>query len=445
MRDALFAFAWIVMLPISFWSAHIGILLWVWVALLTPTDLVYGFMSGVPFNKIVAIITLVVLVLSRDKKRFYFDPFIVLLVLFFVHGTISHLTAIIPTSDADVVYDKFYKELLLSLLITAIMWSRHRIHMAVLIVTLSYGFLMVKEGLIFLLTAGGHTVDGVGSVGDNNGLALAILMTLPLIYYLASYSAISAVRIGFLIAAGLGIVTVIATGSRGGFVGLVVLGLFVAGNSKRKGPAFLLVALAGLLIFAFAPGEWFSRLSTITEANDDSSFMNRVTVWKLSFLLGLDHPFFGGGFYAILRPQNWNYYKQFLSSLDFITTPPPGERTLAAHSIYFQAIGDFGFMGLALFLSLLGCSLLNASRIKRLTRREPSLEWAGDLARMLQVSLIVYMVAGGALSLVYLELLYILLALTSRTLRTVKDQLAEKPVPARAVPRRVPEAVAALR
>jgi len=64
--------------------------------------------------------------------------------------------------------------------------------------------------------------------------------------------------------------------------------------------------------------------------------------------------------------------------------------------------------------------------IARMTRGPPSLAWAGDLARMLQISLAVYVTTGSALSLGYFEMYYIIVALLSRISRTVQQTLAEQ-------------------
>ena len=135
---------------------------------------------------------------------------------------------------------------------------------------------------------------GTGSVGDNNSLATALLMTVPLIYYLARHSAVRAVRIGLLAALALALVTVVATYSRGGFVGLLVLGGFLVKNSRNKLGSLVLVVLAGTLTYAFAPESWFERLNTIGDASNDGSFMGRVVAWKISWLIAMDHPLFGG-------------------------------------------------------------------------------------------------------------------------------------------------------
>jgi hypothetical protein len=76
-------------------------------------------------------------------------------------------------------------------------------------------------------------------------------------------------------------------------------------------------------------------------------------------------------------------------------------------------------------------ALYKTMRTRKLARQDPSLVWAADLARATQTSIVVYLVAGAALSLVYFELIYIILAVVSRNHRTVVEALAAR-VPARA-------------
>ncbi len=419
MRDAMFAFVWMALLPLSLMSAHIGVLLWVWVALLSPNELLTGFLSSVPFNKIVAVTTACLMVLSRDKKDAYLDRALVLLLIFGLSATISWYTALVPGDEVNDLYQKLVKEIVLVLIITAVMTTRHRIHLLVLTIVLSLGFLGVKEGLISIFTAGGHKIIGSGSIGDNNSLATALLMVIPLMFYLARYSAVRIVRIGLLGAAGLAIITVIMTFSRGGFVGLMLLGGFIVKNSRNKAASLAAIAVTCVLIYALAPDAWFERLSTIKEADNDGSFMGRVVAWKMSLLIALNHPLFGGGPHAVQHLSVWNTYKPMLPTVDFVTTPPPDMSPHAAHSIYFEILGDLGFVGLFLFLTVIGMSLWNCRWIVRTTRNRPDLAWAHDLARLSQVSLVIYLVTGAALSMGYFELIYILVALLSRCRRVV--------------------------
>jgi len=429
-RDVGFFFTWLVLLPLSLYSAHIGVLLWIWVALLSPNELLYGFMISVPYNKIVAASTILLLAVGKEKNKFYVDRVVVLAALFGLVVTLAWLFKDFDHPAADATYDKFWKQLVLGLLITGVMWSRHRLHQVVLVVAISYGFLMAKEALIYLLTAGGHQILGTGSTGDNNVLAMAILMTIPLMLFVANNLAERWVRLAITATAVLGVVTVIASYSRGGLVGLIALGMMLLKGSKYKVRSFVAVAVVGAVIYGFAPDSWFARMNTISEAGEDSSFVTRLVAWKINFLLALDHPFLGGGPMASLLWVNWAKYLE--ASSTFLFSTPLIYRTFVAHSIYFQVLGDTGFLGLAMFLLLLVTAFMMARRTKLMVRAHPELAWAGELARALQISLVVYAVAGGALSLVYFELLFIVLGLVSRTHMTVAEAIAAKAVPVRA-------------
>ena len=222
------------------------------------------------------------------------------------------------------------------------------------------------------------------------------------------------------------IITVVATFSRGGFVGLLVLGLFAVKNSRNKVSSFLVVAAAGLAIYGLAPESWFARLDTINDASSDTSFTSRLVAWKISLLIALDRPWFGGGFHAIQQGLVWETYRPFLHLVDFVTTPPAGERAIAAHSVWFEILGDLGFVGLAVFLAVLGMAFWNCRRVYKLANQDPSLQWAADLARMIQISLATYVVTSSALSQGYSEIFYIVVALASRVRRTVHESLATR-------------------
>jgi len=78
----------------------------------------------------------------------------------------------------------------------------------------------------------------------------------------------------------------------------------------------------------------------------------------------------------------------------------------APHSIYFQVLGEHGFVGLALFLAFLFFSWRTGSRVLRFCKDKPELKWASDLAAMCQVSLLGYCAGGAFLTLAYADLLY---------------------------------------
>ncbi|RZK29288.1 MAG: hypothetical protein EOO61_20855 [Hymenobacter sp.] len=248
MRDLLFHSIFLPLIILGFYSTHLSVLIWVWISLLPPTDMLYGTFGVLPFNKIVAAVTVFTLFLKQEKKDFYFDKLMLLIIMYGIIVTLSYILSEQNNSFADVQYDKFWKELVLFFIITGVMYSQHRISQMMIVFSLGFGFLMVKEALIFLLTAGGHKVGGMGVIGDNNGVALALLMTIPLTLYCATYMCNKQAKTAFYLVAVLGAITVIATYSRGGFVGLLALGFMLLKGSKHKFKALFAVSILSIAL-----------------------------------------------------------------------------------------------------------------------------------------------------------------------------------------------------
>jgi probable O-glycosylation ligase (exosortase A-associated) len=161
-------------------------------------------------------------------------------------------------------------------------------------------------------------------------------------------------------------------------------------------------------------------MDTIKTADQDNSFMGRVIAWKQSTLLALDNPIFGGGFHAIQDIAIWHKYAQGFRKLDFIPTDDPNPvHAFAAHSIYFQTLGDLGFVGLGIFIAILISSWRNAAAIIRASRDRPEWDWARDLAKNLQYSIFAYVIAGAALNMAYFDFMYMIFALLAALRRLV--------------------------
>jgi probable O-glycosylation ligase (exosortase A-associated) len=421
MRDAAFAFCWLLLIPLSLSSAYIGVLVWMWVAIFSPNDLMWGFMREVPFNKLIAALTFAALIFRSEKKNFYFDKTGVWLLLLAVAGTASALDSAVNNAAGWDLYFKVIKELILAFLIMGTMESRYRIHMAVFALCIAVGYEGFVEGIEYILSGGTHKVLGTPSVGDNNSVAVEILMSVPLLWYLIQYSAVKYMKIVLSIVLVFSVIAVIATFSRGGFVGLLILGIFLIAKSKNKFGGLLLIGATAGLIYLAAPSDYASRVQTIDDAGEDSSFMGRVNAWKVSTAAALANPLDGAGFHGIQQPEVWQRYRPQAETITFPATPPMDANPHAAHSIYFEVLGDLGFTGLAIFAAVILIGLRSIGRIKRMARRHPSQAWAGDLAEMMQISMIIYCVCGAALSLAYWEGFYIFIALISRLQRTVLE------------------------
>ena len=96
----------------------------------------------------------------------------------------------------------------------------------------------MKGGGFTIMSGGGSHVQGPpnSAIADNNQLALAILIILPLANYVRMYAANMLVRRVFLVAMMLSLVSVLGSYSRGAFIalaGLMVVGWFR--SARRSG------------------------------------------------------------------------------------------------------------------------------------------------------------------------------------------------------------------
>jgi putative inorganic carbon (HCO3(-)) transporter len=430
MRDMVVLFALLFTMPMIFRRPFVGVILWAWISFLGPEDYLYGFLVGVPLIKIIAAVTIPCVLLSRERKHFYVDGFTVTASLFAILGILSCIYSEMAVVDPWEICGRVLKVLVFCFMMQMLVRNQMRIHAILIAVCVGLGFHGVLEALKFLASAGNHRVIGPASIGDNNSLALAIDMMIPILIYLARHSVQHWAKIGFGGVAAMCAISVIATLSRGGFVGLVIvaLGLSLTGRHKLRNIVYIAIMGAGLL--AIAPSSWYERVDTIETANQDSSFMGRIIAWKMSTLIALDNPVLGAGFHGVQDLKIWQKYSPHFDSLNFIPTDDPTPAPHAAHSIYFEVLGDLGFTGLILFGSLLMICFLNISRIKRLVRARDDMGWAGNLADSLRISLFAYVVAGAALSMAYFELFFVLASLLSLLRRFAERDTAPAAVKA---------------
>jgi len=146
---------------------------------------------------------------------------------------------------------------------------------------------------------------------------------------------------------------VLATRSRGGLICLVAAGVFYIVISRHKFAGLLVLALCAMLVLEFAPDDWMDRMNTIGNAKEDDSMMGRVAAWRISSAIALANPVFGGGMHAVEIGKVWRSFMDapnllwFMRDIGFNLLDTDGR---AAHSIYFETMGDLGLVVLAYLL-----------------------------------------------------------------------------------------------
>ena len=413
----------------------IAVGMWVWTALFFPNGWVYGPASHIRYNLLFTAVAILGYLAWKHKPKVQLGVIGSFVLLFFLWTTISAFNTIGHPDVAIEYWIRFFKVVMLFVFVALTITDKLHVDFVLWCLVLSVGFYADLEALKFLASGGGHNIAGMPGhvLGDRNELSLAFVMTLPVCYYLLNeYGAKSKIlHLGLLGTMALLVFGVIGTQSRGGFLALAALGAYMYIKSERKVlMTFLIVAIV-IGLTPFISDDYTSRIDTIQTADQDASFMGRVVAWKLSFIMAVKHPFFGGGFKSLEYFPVWKELsREFFSYPWFYTGSAMPNTTVgrAAHSVYFQVLGEQGFGGLILYLGCLASAFFKAGSVARRAKRAGAPQWLRTLATMLQLSVFAFALGGAALSFAYVDLIFCLfglvLVLEKRLLPAALEQMA---------------------
>ena len=398
MRDIVLTLVIFGTLPFILRRPHIGVLVWTWIGFMNPHRLTWSFAYDMPFAMIVALVTLVSLLMSREPKKIPWARESIVLLIFLSWILLTTMQALYPWL-AWPHFNQIWKIQLMVFVTMILMQSKERINQLVWVIAMSIGFYGVKGGIFTIVNGGVYHVRGPeGSfIGGDNEMGLALIMTIPLLRYLQLTTRSMWVRSFLAVAMVLCAAATVGSQSRGALVGLVAMGTFLWLKSRNKVFTAALGVVAIGLVLSVMPQQWYDRMATIQTYDQDQSAMGRINAWKMAFNMAKDRPL-GGGL-------------ESFQDYSFALYAPNPDDVHASHSIYFEVLGEHGFVGLGLFLMLALMTWSTASWIIRRAHRDREKRWAADLAAMVQVSLVGYASAGAFLGLAYFDYYYTLIAL----------------------------------
>ncbi|MBF0212902.1 MAG: putative O-glycosylation ligase, exosortase A system-associated [Magnetococcales bacterium] len=475
MRDLVLILFVFSILPIALFRPFIGLLLWAWIGYMNPHRLTWGFAYNFRFNLIIAAVTIIgILVTTRFRFRIPWKAPIVLTSIFLFWTVITTYYAF-QYGSAVSELDRFIKIQLMVFATLIVVKNRKQIIALVTLIALSIGFYGVKGGFFTLTSGGNFRVMGPENsfFVDNNSFALAMLMTLPMIYFVQLQFKSLLPRLISIAAMLLCVLSILGSYSRGGFIGLSVLGITILIKSRHR---FIIIALLFFVlppVYQFMPEHWHNRMGVLIQSGLDSlnqkasstisevamnqlnlpttalpnkpvtkshniqsvgqglvdfllesdseivrdkSVAGRFDAWRFSIRVANANPILGGGF---------NTFDQ--SVYDRYT---PGVQRRAPHSIFFEVLAEHGYVGFFIWLALHISGMLTASKVIRMTRRDPEVLWARDLAAMLQVSLISYYITGLFLGMAYFDLPYHIIAILVILRVHIENHYREQPAKA---------------
>ena len=234
----------------------------------------------------------------------------------------------------------------------------------------------------------GRRIAGVigGLFSNPNDLALHLVTMIPISLGLMLGSRSLFKKCLYLGCALLLIAGMVATFSRGGFLGFIcVIGFLVRKFAPRNRIVFGVLALTVVMAtIAVAPG-YRSRISNI----NDASAVARTDDLKRSILVAVRHPVFGVGMDNYIIYSNANK---------------------TTHNAYTQVAAEMGVVALLIYLAVLFIPFKRLRQIELATwsaKDKPSIYY---LAIGLQASLVAYMVVSFFASVAYLWYAYYLVA-----------------------------------
>ncbi len=297
-------------------------------------------------------------------------------------------------------WDLTWKIFLLGIMVSALATNKIRIDAVIWVAVISLQYYGIKGGIFTIETGGQYKVYGPGNsiIADNNQLALALLMILPLLEYLRTNTESRIfLSFGLFLSEALTGISILGSYSRGAYVAMAAIAIVALLKTKKKFVYIAAVAFVLVPAYYFMPQIFFDRVGTIQKMQDLMDlFQGRVTAWHVAFQYAADHFPFGAGFYG---PQLSGIFNSYF----------PYETAHAAHSIYFQVLGEHGFIGLAIYLAIVAvCLTISAILASKRLGLSPQ---SRKLGSMIQLSLIAFCVGGAALSMAYYDLFIILICL----------------------------------
>jgi putative inorganic carbon (HCO3(-)) transporter len=347
-----------------------------------PHMLAWGFATSFPFALLIALVTTGAMLATHAARALPMYP-----PVFVLCGLAAWIALTLPAAGTAALgpWSRFMQAMLMTAVCTMLTTSRRDIERLVVVLAVSLGVYGVVGGVGILHSARGlHLAGPPGSdIVDSNAIALALVMTLPLLHQIQQGAGPRALRRILVLAMALCVLATIGSGSRGAMLAMGALaGYYWWRRARRPRLAAALLCTAPLLML-LVPGQ-----------EPDGQVQARLDAWRVATELALGHlP--GGGF-----------------------------AQAPAQSIYFQMLGEQGFPGLALYLATGILAWRSASAIVEASADRADLAWASSLATAAQASLAAFAVGGAFVSLAYFDVPYYLVGAIVVTRSLVDCELA---------------------
>jgi len=331
--------------------------------------------------------------------------------------TISVITAVDPSLCTE-RYLLFVRIFLMALIIPLAITKMEELRWFFVVVAGSLGLLGAKFGLFGLIHGGLKIDQGYGGfLSDNNTLALAFAMNVPLCWFSRHFLPWRLARLGFVGLSLLCISAVLFSHSRGGALALGAAVLLITLSERRKIVALLMLLLAAGGVSYLVWDSFYNRMATLKDPMAEDSARSRIIFTTYAApRMWLDYPLFGVGFTETNQQRLlWKY------------VPPEYSVAYAGrvlHNTYAQILVDSGIFAFLVYMwLLLKTGLQTWFSAKRIAAKE-SMEKAA-IPFAVSTSLGTFLVGATFLSRTTFDLFYVLLCATAAWIEIGKREQAQ--------------------
>ena len=406
----------------AFQAPFYGLLLYLWLAYFRPEQWVWtDLVAQLNLSFLAGILLLVRTAFSDEKLKLTGRSR--LLFVFAAHCLVSTMLSAYPDW---VAWQNFTKSIIITFLLINLATDVTRYRMILVVIGLSLGAEATKQGWAqMFINPGGRNDNTIPFLGDNNAVAVGMMMLVPILIALARTATTQWERRLFQFMT-IGVTyRGIVTYSRGGFLtaGAVVLAYILRSRQRVRTLVGILVLAA--LIQPLLPDEFWNRMQTIAmpqeqenepPKEEDSSARSRMHFWRVAMVMAAANPLFGVGHNA----YNWHY-----DQYDFSNGLYGHWRSV--HSVWFGVMAELGYLGFFLYVLQLVLALFACRRVRRAARRNPAIGHLEHYALAHEVSLVAFAVGGTFVPLAFNEFFWHIVGLTIALEKLAIPTAAEQP------------------
>jgi probable O-glycosylation ligase (exosortase A-associated) len=395
------------------------VLAYVYIDIVSPQRLTYILLNSIPISLIAVGLAVLSWALVDDKRDTRVAPRQILILLLLLYCYITTRGADFPVEAAE-KWDWVWKALAFAAFLPLTLRTRLRIESLLFFMIASAASIIIVGGIKTLFSGGGYGELNL-MVSNNSGLyegstiSTVAVAIIPIILWFARYGTIVKpdwkVKIfcGALIFACA--LIPVGTSTRTGLLCIVLVAVLLLRDTRRKVLYLCILGAIGLAAVPLLPSAFTDRMSTIKTYKADESASTRLAVWQWTWDYAKTHPF-GGGF-EMYRQNQIRYDTEKVEgsgsnvSIDRKLTI---DKARAFHSAYFEMLGEQGWPGLILWLTINIMGLVRMEVIRQRYRKAANDDaWVTPLAGALQTAHLVYLLGAAFIAIAFQPFVYMLI------------------------------------